>query len=169
MHGVLVKSGWAEFTRPLWWWLAGVALLALIVMASAAALLPEYDATRIVARARYVIAHRPRRFVLDLARALVFVVVGVATLIDPLDAAQVAGGLIGSVLVLYGMASRPPGGKDITEARAASAGMVERVRRTRPLVVVIVLAVLLRTTTGYVAWAARATSPVVVRHRAGRR
>ncbi len=160
MHGVLVRYAWAEFTRPLWWWLAAVALLALIVMASAAALLPEYDAGRLVVRARELVARRPRRFAADLARALVFVVVGVATLVDPLDAARVAGIAVGALLVLYGIAEvgRATNDEEITQAREASAGIVARVRRTRPIVAVAVLAVLL-TTTGYVAWAVSSTGP----------
>ena len=104
VRGSLVKYGWAEFAHPLWWWLAGVALLGAMVTASAAALLPQYDASAIVGWAWARVAERPSSFVLDLLRSLLFVVAGAATLVDPLAAATVAAVAAGLALILYGMA-----------------------------------------------------------------
>jgi hypothetical protein len=157
LHGVLVRYGWVEFGLPAWWWLAAVALLTLIVIGSAAAVIPQYDATKIVVRARGVVSHRPRSFALDLLRALIFVVVGAAIVVDPFDALRVAGVIVGALLTLYGVAELGRATNDDTkeQARDRVAKIPDRLRQSRP--VAIALVVVLLTTGGYVAWSATST------------
>lgn len=103
VKGALVREGWAAFFHPLWWWLGALALLCLFVVASSASLLPEYDPAQIIARAWRLVADRPHRFSLALLRALLFVALGVGTLVEPLTAAEVIGVLLGAGLLLYGL------------------------------------------------------------------
>jgi hypothetical protein len=122
LHGALLSAAWREFSRPLW--LAAAITIgagALFVLA-ASGRLPQIDLHRDARRITTAVLARPQRQSIQVLRAAVFVLTGVALLLQPRLALAVLAVLAGLTLLLIGIAEL---------ARIAGAGAVGQ-SRTAP-------------------------------------
>jgi Short repeat of unknown function (DUF308) len=114
LTGALVSAGWSAFVAPLRWSAAALALIGLLLAASAAAVLPRVGVVRLVGRARAIATARPTALVPALLRAVAVIVLGLATILRPTVVGVAVAVLIGVGLLLVGLtelaeATRPHG------------------------------------------------------------
>jgi len=101
--GALVRHGWPVFVGPAWWSVLAVAGVGLLLVASAAALVPDVDPAGVLRRGWVVAKAGPHRTSARILRAVVLLAAGVLAVLRPLAAAALAGALAGCWLTLQGV------------------------------------------------------------------
>ena len=142
LGGAVARAAWAELVRPLWWGVAGLAVIGALVVVACLSSAPAALA-RTTARLRAVVLDRPRRPMWVIVRALVAAGIAVVAIADPASLVEPLIVLGGVALLLFAVIE--VGGLATASRRATAApgtGSTER-RRVATVIAAAVVGVLL--------------------------
>ncbi len=103
IRGALVRAGWEQFGRPVWWAAAIAVAAGGVVVAAATARIPQVDLARESRRLADLVIRRPAGMWRRVARGIAFAAVGVGVLFRPALVFGVLGGLVGLALLIVGV------------------------------------------------------------------
>lgn len=103
VSGALVSNGWPILMGPAWWSVLAAGLVGLLLVATAASVMPEVDPAAVAAKVVALARRRPRRPAAQVVRAALIIALGVALAVRPMVLLILAGISVCLWLVLVGV------------------------------------------------------------------